>query len=387
MKIVWISHGSRLSGAELCLLEAVEGLARQRVDVHVIVPSDGPLIERLEALGISVSIIPANWWMSFKGLRSPLRRAWRLARNIIACKSATRLLKEVRPDVVVTNTLTVPYGAVAARFVGTSHVWYVHEFGEEDHGLLFDLGEHLTLALVNRLSEKIIVNSTATLNKFRRYFSPDKLSLVYYGVPVPVQGNNENQPGSPLELILIGYISPAKGQDEAVRALASLREKQLSLRLTLIGAEWEDYGSYLRALASELQVSDSIRFVPFTTDRLRFMQEADLALICSRAEAFGRVTIEAMKLGKPVVGANTGATLELIKDGWNGLLYRHGDPKDLAKKIEYLYDNRSLVAEMGRNAQSWATQEFSSERYTAGLLDVLTDAATQHGKTVARTTC
>jgi glycosyltransferase involved in cell wall biosynthesis len=49
-----------------------------------------------------------------------------------------------------------------------------------------------------------------------------------------------------------------------------------------------------------------------------------------RGEGFGRVTVEAMKVGRPVVGANGGGTVELIRDGWNGLFYRLGDAVDLA---------------------------------------------------------
>ena len=56
--------------------------------------------------------------------------------------------------------------------------------------------------------------------------------------------------------------------------------------------------------------------------------------MCSRAEAFGRVTVEAMKLGLPVIGAARGATPELVRDGWNGLLYAHGDANELAGKID-----------------------------------------------------
>ena len=54
------------------------------------------------------------------------------------------------------------------------------------------------------------------------------------------------------------------------------------------------------------------------------IEQADIGLTCSRNEAFGRTTVEALLMGKPVIGTNTGGTVDLISDGVDGLLYPPG---------------------------------------------------------------
>lgn len=92
--------------------------------------------------------------------------------------------------------------------------------------------------------------------------------------------------------------------------------------------------------------------------------------MCSRNEAFGRVTVEALKLGKPCIGANSGGTPELIRDGWNGLLYETGSPSSLAEKIEVLYWNKSLREELAKSAYHWANSTLSSENCISNLIKV-----------------
>jgi glycosyltransferase involved in cell wall biosynthesis len=97
--------------------------------------------------------------------------------------------------------------------------------------------------------------------------------------------------------------------------------------------------------------------------------------MCSRGEPFGRVTVEAMKQGVPVVGAASGGTTEIIQDGVTGLLYRLGDAEDLAAKVEILHRDRELLGRMGEEARRWADSTFSLKKYTADLLRVFEEAA------------
>jgi glycosyltransferase involved in cell wall biosynthesis len=80
-----------------------------------------------------------------------------------------------------------------------------------------------------------------------------------------------------------------------------------------------------------------------------------------------------MKLGRPVVAAASGGTLELVRDGWSGLLYPSGDARALADRIERLHRDPELLRELGRNARGWARATFTRERYAHGLLAVFED--------------
>lgn len=101
------------------------------------------------------------------------------------------------------------------------------------------------------------------------------------------------------------------------------------------------------------------------------LRAADVILVCSRTEGFGRATVEAMLAGKPVIGANNTATAELIQDDSNGLLYRTGDPQDLAGKIEYLYGHPEIAMRLGQSGQGWAKRVFTRDRFRDELLPLM----------------
>lgn len=87
----------------------------------------------------------------------------------------------------------------------------------------------------------------------------------------------------------------------------------------------------------------------------------DVELVCSKSEAFGRVTIEAMMSMNPVIASNTGANTELIKEDYNGLLYNYGNYVDLANKIEVLIQNPDLLEKYGKNGYKFALENFTAE--------------------------
>lgn len=75
-------------------------------------------------------------------------------------------------------------------------------------------------------------------------------------------------------------------------------------------------------------------------DLRELRRQCDIGLTCSKKEAFGRVTVENMLAKMLVIGANTGGTLEIVEDGYNGLLYEEGNPESLAGRIEYAMEHK-----------------------------------------------
>lgn len=354
------------------LLELAKGLAGRGTTVDVVMPGRGSLGQRLEAVGARTWSLPYEWWMSDTwSWGAGIRRA---CHNIVGVRSSLSLLKRLAPDVVITNTLTIPTAAVAAKILGIPHVWYLHEFGEKDHGLKFDLGFTTSVRLIDWLSARIIVNSHAVFDEFSSSLPSRKLRVVYCAaeVPSPPEGT-PCTPDRPFRLLLVGNMTPSKGQEEAIRAVALLRERGREVRLALVGHCSRQNLLRLRELAVGLRVEEAIDFVPFAEDRHRYFTESHVALMCSRAEAFGRVTVEAMKFGLPVIGTNSGGTREVIRDGWNGLLYPSGAPAELAERIDRLYGNRALRNRLGMNGREWALRTFSITRHTDEVTAVLAE--------------
>lgn len=371
MRIVWASHSSAVGGAELCLVEAARGLVASGHDIRVILPSEGTLRARLERAGATVFVLPYSAWMHTGRLTRPIYyRAYRVPDHARRAADFARLLRTQRPDVVVTNTLTVAAPALAARRLGIPHVWYIHEFGWEDHGAIHDYGAWSSHYVMRRTTKEFIVNSAAVRDKFRQHLPSERLHLVHYAVELDGVERPPPAVRGPFRLVLVGQLAPTKGQEDAVRAVAILKERGCDVCLDLVGGEKPSHEVVVKKLIKDLGVDKQVMLTGFVNHPLAYVARCDVALMCSLSEAFGRVTIEAMKLGKPVVGSRSGATTELVRDGWNGLLYSPGDADDLASKLEDLYHDRDRVREFGENAGRWSIDTFTMQRYVDGLLDV-----------------
>ena len=125
------------------------------------------------------------------------------------------------------------------------------------------------------------------------------------------------------------------------------------------------------SLVTQGELEDYVTILGYMDDPQPLMERCDLVLMCSRNEAFGLVTLEAMQVGKPVIGTRSGGTLELIKDGFNGLLYTPGDIEELSEKIIYLYDHPEIAQQMGKNGQKLASEKFNPDRYVEEILSII----------------
>jgi glycosyltransferase involved in cell wall biosynthesis len=89
-----------------------------------------------------------------------------------------------------------------------------------------------------------------------------------------------------------------------------------------------------------------------------------------RPEPFGRVILEAMLLGKPVIGAAAGGVPELITDGETGFLVPPGDADALADRLTILLCDEALRRAIGERARAWARTRFSLARHVAEMTDL-----------------
>ena len=375
MKIVWISHsGIQRGGAENSLVETVKALVALGHEAHVVIPSRGGLDRALMEAGASVSALPYVWWVDQPQWQTAVNRVRKTVRNLRVWPTLSKTLKASRPELVVSNTLTVPVGALAAKSAGIAHLWYIREFGKEDLNLSFDLGDRFSTSVIKRLSRFVIVNSIAVQTKFQKWIPAEKIRLNYPAVSMPVFPSRPTSFNGSLRLVLVGRTAPAKRQEDAIRAVSLLANKSIDVRLSLVGADDGEYAAFLRGLARDMNVRNRVRFIEFTKDWMSHVADAQVALMCSSSEAFGRTTIEAMKMGKPVVGASAGGTVELIKNDWNGMLYGPGRHEELADRIETLYHDGDLLRRMGSNAYEWSHASFNLEKSVNNLLGIFGEA-------------
>jgi glycosyltransferase involved in cell wall biosynthesis len=380
MRILFVSHSAGLYGAERALLELVKGLKSRGVECLVTIPRRGELLYALRQTGIPVAIVPYSWWVDRP--RDFWKWSGRWLLSLMGLPWLVKLVTGWRPDIVFTNTLSVWVGAIASRVVGLPHIWHIHEYVKEDHGMIFHLGETLSLSLVDKLSEIIIVNSEAVARKWKKYIDERKIRVVYYSIEIP-PNQDELEQILPLRIVnnwilacaLVGRLDESKGQIDAIRAIGELVKDGLPVGLVIVGDGDKSYKHSIQHLIREQKMESYVKLLGYVPEPFNLMRSADVVLMCSRNEAFGRVTVEAMKLGKPVIGAASGGTVELIKDGVNGLLYSPGNYQELAEKIRLLALQPEMLVLLGKNAKEFADRNFTDENYAGKIFEIAIEVA------------
>jgi len=377
MRICFVSHSSVLGGAEKALLELVTTLKEKDVCSVVVLPSYGLFSDELRNLGIDFLVSKYWWWVS----KDPVlwKRIARSTLNFFSLFFIAYKIKKYNIDLVCSNTLTISVGMFVAKLLKIPHMYFIHEFGEEDHGLKFDIGKKLSLHLMNKLSVGIVCNSNTVANKFSKYFNKRKLFIVYQSVSVePFGYNSEAQVRTiseskidQLNCVIVGSLQEGKRQEDAILAVSELKRKGLNVFLEIVGDGNPDYKQYLLNLVRKNNLKNCVNFHGYVNSPFSIILNSDVLLMCSRYEAFGRVTVEGMLLGKPVIGAKSGGTLELIKDGFNGLLYTVGDYHELSEKIEYIYFHREEALKMGENGFNRASRIFTKENYSESFIKTI----------------
>jgi glycosyltransferase involved in cell wall biosynthesis len=287
-------------------------------------------------------------------------------------------LRATRPDVVVTNTAVIPTPALASAVVGIPHVWWLKEFVTKDHGLKYVLGEPLSQRLVGWLSEIVVANSRAVEQHFSPPIPGRKMRMIHSAVPGLEVGPNRIELPR-LRVLLLGTQAPSKGGRLALEAAAILRDEPIQFEWRLVGSIDRDYRDNLTALARKLDVSDRVEIRDHTDTPENQIAWANVVLMCSNAEAFGRVTVEALKSGRPVIGTRSGGTPEIISEGVNGFLFAPGSAHQLARAVRRLTTEPGLLARMSENAETSTRDRFTLTAYTEAFVGVLEAAAGRRG--------
>jgi glycosyltransferase involved in cell wall biosynthesis len=389
MRICFISHSSDIGGAQKVLLETIEILQSKGAECRVVTPGHGELCDALDRLGVPFSNISLPCWMK-RGKISAFARVRAFLGILLRVPMVAWQMYRWKCDICFTNTVTVSVGAFAAHLLRRPHLWQLHEFGMEDQGLRFMFGESFSLRLVNKLSMRCVCVSNALAKKYERWIEPSKIIVIYPSMHKVVCEGNQIE-GSDFAMpdrngkfrcVIVGALMEGKGQAESVLAIAELKRRGIVAELMIVGDGIPTYRRHLLELIRSNELEGQVILLGQAKNPFRAMQSSDAVLVCSRSEAFGRVTVEGMLAGKPVVASNTGANLELIQDGVTGLLYKAQDITDLANKIQYLRENPEVAKNIGNDGKSWAEGIFKKERFSNEMIPLL-KAVTAPGNSAA----
>lgn len=362
IKILFLDQSGQPAGAELCLLDIAKAYRDQCL---VGLFADGPFRQLLEENQIPVQVLAtqaiavhkgSGWLQGLSSLRQLLPLATRVAQL------------SHHYDVIYANTQkAMVIGALASILSRRPLVYHLHDILSADH--FSPTNRWLAVTLANHYASLVITVSQATQAAFIAAGGrPELAEVVYNGFDPHVYHCDRTQVDTLKQQLgltgrfVIGHfsrLSPWKGQHILLEALESCSEEVVVLLVgdALFGEQ--EYVQSLHTQVTERGLQNRVQFLGFRSDIVPLMHVCDLITHTSIApEPFGRVIVEAMLCGRPVIATQAGGALELSNSGIPCWLVPPGNPTDLAIVINQCQAEWTQVSAIAQQAQLEVSRRF-----------------------------
>lgn len=337
-------------GLEMVALEFARNFRRKNFNVVTVCVAGSPLAQHLRAEGLSAQLLPAQGFF---------RQRRRLAAFLRDHPKAPVLCQHLRDLWKIVPLVYFHKN----KIIGLSHSFLGISKKDPWHTLLYrrlDRLVCLTPLHKKNLEENlrfpphkisIIPNEVDT-----RRFCPEKRSRFCR--------ENLNIPAHKFLVGVVGRLDPQKGQQDAVLAMSALRNYEDRLHLVIVGEDTlntRGTGEKLKTMVSELGLERMVSLTGFFESTETIMASLDLLLVPSHRETFGRVIIEAMASGTPVIATDSGGVPDIIEDGQSGLLVPPRNPGRLALAVERILLSTDLQNRLRRAGLKRVQAEFSAD--------------------------
>ncbi|MGF6596921.1 glycosyltransferase involved in cell wall biosynthesis [Paraburkholderia sp. GAS448] len=372
--VLFVDQSGQLGGAEFSMLPLTVAWAARR---EVLLLSDGPFRHRLESLGVEVHLALEDGVSKIR--KEGVRLSWlgTLPGIVRQVRAIARHAEEF--EVLFLNTQkALVLGALGKPLHRKPVIWHLHDIMSPGH---FGPMQRLLVKWLTRYAvDGIIANSHASAASLVALTdcSPESVPVVHNGVDVREfdavdagdLGALRRRLGLPEGVYLAGLfgrLAPWKGQHIALEALAQMQDVHLVLVGSALFGE-QRYAESLHRQAARLGVADRVHFAGFRDDMPAWMKAVDVILHTStEAEPFGRVIIEGMAAGRPVIAAAAGGVVEIVRHRENGWLVEPGMPALLAEAIETLRAAPELAQRIADQALNDVMRYFSLDGYLAQM--------------------
>lgn len=397
MRVLHITPSVRLLGARRSLLALVKELAGTRVESLVVVPAKGALTDEFDRLKIPYRVVFLPPWRKGKSWTT-------MAKQVRALRA---VIKEFRPDVIHCNEIYPNPHALTAVAGGPVWAELLNRLllRKPLQPLQLPVVTHMRLSVNDRLiknyyladATRLIAVSHGAASDFDGYsWKSGLVRVVYNGLDFePFEKARARRDGVRQELgfdpgdfviAQIGLMMPRKRPRFLIDAAPEILKRVPQARFLFIGDASPGQQAYLdglKARVKELGLEDKFRWLPFQTDIAPYFAAADLNMLVSDEEGFGRVILEAAAAGAPTVGSRVGGIPELIEDGETGFLLGAAGNSDaefwqeqggFVSVVERLAADPAFHAQMAAAADARARQRFGLDQYVWGCVRIFEEA-------------
>jgi len=331
-----------ISGSEAHLLSLLPRLRERGWDVRMLMlhenePGAWDFARALEARGVPLDSIQVGADV-----------------DPVAFVRLAAYLARVRPAILHTHLVHadaygLPAGALARVPIRFSTKHGFNEFRESPY---FGVADRTVAALAH--VHIAISRGLARYLEEVEGFDGESFEIVHYGI------DPDGEPSPPAadvpRLLCVGRLIPIKGHIVLLRAFAEAKRTLPGLELEIAGRG--PLEPALRALASELGVGDSVRFLGHVSPIQAAIERATVVVVPSMGEGFGMVALEAMERARPVIAAAIGGLGELVREGETGFLVPAGEAEPLTTAIERVAGDAELALRMGEAGRKRALSRF-----------------------------
>ncbi len=350
IRVLHLRDSPWVDGPGRTILETASHIDPARVEYHIGVFVSGtgphPMMESAVSRRVNVHAIPDE-----RGVSIALQ------------DRVLDLVDRLRIDVLHTSDVRSNLLGLLCRrrrkmyLVSTAHGWITNTLRAK----LFVLMDRILL----RRFDRVVLVSHAMRRRLPRWWVPDSrlevihnaLTLDSYGRDVLDVERRIPDPRRDVRLLNVGRLSPEKGQELLIQAVAGLTAEFPGLKLSFAGVG--PLEARLRAAAGAHGIAERVEFLGFVKDMPALYQDYDLVVQSSFTEGLPNVMLEVAYLGVPVVATDVGGTREVVNHDMSGWLV---PPRSLAALQDgirrYLADPESFVR-MARVGRRKIESEFS----------------------------
>jgi glycosyltransferase involved in cell wall biosynthesis len=380
MRVLYVEHTSLISGGQRSLLDLI-GSVFDAVQAEIAIPP-GPLAELAESMGMAPRRIhPAV--VSFR--LDPIETPRGLAEMLLSGRDVWRVARRVKPDVLHANSVRAGLISMpAAKALRRPLVVHVRD------SLPTSALARAVRRVLSAGADRLVCVSRHVAESFGGANSGGQVRVVDCAVDLsrfdPARESRTQARAAlgfgedELLVALVGQITPWKGHREALHVIDALRARLPQVRLLVVGVptfvgprvRYDNLGYLegLRALVRDQSLDEHVRWLGAREDVPRLMRAADVTIVPSWQEPFGRVVVESMAMGTPVVATSFGGPAEVITDGVDGMLVDPDDHDGWVQALACLLENRERRLAMGERAVEIVRSRFRRERHAAQMLGI-----------------
>jgi glycosyltransferase involved in cell wall biosynthesis len=362
------NSGNLLGGANASLIAWLKYLPSHRYRFTVVMPTYEGFEKELDNLGVhTIKSYLLPWVYKYGGLSNLFKDV------LVQFRDHLKLLFfciNQNVALVYTNTTFNISGALLSKIIRIPHIWHLREVVMSppyEYGLnTFVVSKYISILSAKTITNSKYVLDNSILKKFRK-----KSVIIYNGVDLKMfNGCNQSSTKRSFIVGVIGNIRWLKAQHLTLE-IAQYTKHEKNIHYHIIGGKSNQsskgYFNNIKKKIIENGLEGTVFLKGYIQQPLA-INNIDILLNLCPYEAFGRVIIESMAAGRPVVSVNSGAATEIICDNNNGILINRNEHWMFAKVIEQLKSDKKLYYKLANNARSTVRDRFDIDKYCRNIL-------------------